>query len=249
MQFSPILVLHISAGMAGILSGAAAMSFRKGSLRHAQAGKVFVISMLTMAAGAVYLAIVKHQMNNVGGGILTFYLIATAWVTARRKDGETSLRLGRASDSSGERWCRLYQWFRSVAQPNRVKIRSSCWDALFYGFRVSACCRGGRSHAYTRRRFRRAPHYASSLAHVLRAIHRHRVVFPGTGCQGIARLCIQEQRTFHSGYPAADITDLLAITSSLHKCIQENVDVARSGCSRVVDIASEVTYFLSNVML
>jgi hypothetical protein len=90
MQFSPILVLHISAGIVGILSGTAALSFRKGSLRHAQAGKVFVISMLTMAAGAVYLAIVKHQMNNVGGGILTFYLIATAWVTARRRDGETS---------------------------------------------------------------------------------------------------------------------------------------------------------------
>jgi uncharacterized membrane protein len=90
MQFSPILVLHISAGIVGILSGAAAMSFRKGSPRHAQAGKVFVISMLTMAASAVYLAVLKRQMNNVGGGILTFYLIATAWVTARRRDGETS---------------------------------------------------------------------------------------------------------------------------------------------------------------
>jgi len=90
MQFSPLLVLHISAGIVGILSGAAAMTFRKGSARHAWAGKIFVISMLTMAASAVYLAIVKHQMNNVGGGILTFYLVATAWVTARRRDGETS---------------------------------------------------------------------------------------------------------------------------------------------------------------
>jgi hypothetical protein len=66
------------------------MSFRKGSTRHALAGKVFVISMLTMAGGAVYLAVLKHQNNNVGGGILTFYLVATAWLTARRKDGETS---------------------------------------------------------------------------------------------------------------------------------------------------------------
>jgi len=46
--------------------------------------------MLTMAAGAVYLAIVKHQPNNLGGGILTFYLIGTAWLTARRREGETS---------------------------------------------------------------------------------------------------------------------------------------------------------------
>jgi hypothetical protein len=91
MRFSPILVLHISAGIIGILSGTAAMSFRKGSPRHALAGKVFVISMLTMAAGAVYLAVLKHQNNNVGGGVLTFYLVATAWVTAKRRDGETSI--------------------------------------------------------------------------------------------------------------------------------------------------------------
>src|SRR5713101_4849663 len=91
MSFSPLLAFHISAGSVGILSGAAAMSFRKGSPRHALAGKVFVISMLTMAAGAVYLAVMKHQNNNIGGGILTLYLVSTAWVTARRRDGETSI--------------------------------------------------------------------------------------------------------------------------------------------------------------
>jgi hypothetical protein len=46
--------------------------------------------MLTMAVSAVYLAIVRHQPNNIGGGILTFYLIGTAWLTAKRRDGETS---------------------------------------------------------------------------------------------------------------------------------------------------------------
>lgn len=90
MRFSPILVLHISAGIIGILSGTAAMSFSKGSPRHALTGKIFVIAMLTMAAAAVYLAVVKDQPNNVGGGVLTFYLVGTAWLTARRRDGETS---------------------------------------------------------------------------------------------------------------------------------------------------------------
>ena len=66
------------------------MSFRKGSTRHVLAGRVFVTSMLTMAVLAVYLAIVKHDPNNIGGGIVTFYLIGTAWLTARRRDGETS---------------------------------------------------------------------------------------------------------------------------------------------------------------
>ena len=90
MPYSPILVAHICAGTLGLLSGTAALSFRKGSPRHVLAGKVFVASMLTMAAGAVYLAVVKHQPNNIGGGIFTFYLILTAWLTARRRDMETS---------------------------------------------------------------------------------------------------------------------------------------------------------------
>ena len=90
MSYSPIMLVHLCAGSLGLLSGTAAMSFRKGSPRHVLAGKVFVASMLTMAVGAVYLAITRHQPNNVGGGILTFYLIGTAWLTARRGDGETS---------------------------------------------------------------------------------------------------------------------------------------------------------------
>src|SRR3984957_20569203 len=90
MSYSPILLVHICAGSVGLLSGTAAICFRKGSPRHVLAGKIFVASMLTMAVAAVYLAILKHQPNNIGGGILTFYLIGTAWLTARRRDGETS---------------------------------------------------------------------------------------------------------------------------------------------------------------
>jgi uncharacterized membrane protein len=71
MSYSPIMVVHLCAGTLGLASGTAAMSFRKGSPRHVLAGKVFVASMLTMAVGAVYLAITRHQPNNIGGGILT----------------------------------------------------------------------------------------------------------------------------------------------------------------------------------
>ena len=90
MAYSSILLAHICAGTIGLLSGAAAIVFRKGSPRHVLAGRVFVAAMLTMAVGATYLAIVKHQPSNIRGGILTFYLIGTAWLTARRKDGATS---------------------------------------------------------------------------------------------------------------------------------------------------------------
>src|SRR5437879_10536565 len=90
MSYSPALIVHICGGSLGLLSGTAAMCFRKGSPRHVLAGKVFVASMLTMGAFAAYLAITRHQPNNIGGGILTVYLIGTAWLTARRRDGETS---------------------------------------------------------------------------------------------------------------------------------------------------------------
>jgi hypothetical protein len=67
------------------------MSFRKGSRGHRVAGNVFVISMLSMATAAVYLAFMKSQVTNIVGGFLTFYMVTTAWVTARRKDEETSV--------------------------------------------------------------------------------------------------------------------------------------------------------------
>lgn len=82
----PILVLHITAGTLGMLSGFVTVFLRKGSRRHSIAGDVFVISMLTMAVCGVYLAIMKSQPGNVLGGTLTIYLVATAWMTARRRD-------------------------------------------------------------------------------------------------------------------------------------------------------------------
>jgi len=87
----PSLVVHISAGVLAMLAGAFAISFRKGSVWHARAGNVFVAAMLVMATFASCLAYMKHQPNNVFGGFLTIYMVATAWATARRRDGETGI--------------------------------------------------------------------------------------------------------------------------------------------------------------
>jgi hypothetical protein len=84
---SPLLALHITAGTLGMLSGFVAVFLLKGSRRHGLAGKVFVISMLGLSASGVYLAIMKSQPGNILGGTLTFYLVATAWMTARHRDG------------------------------------------------------------------------------------------------------------------------------------------------------------------
>jgi uncharacterized membrane protein len=91
----PLLVVHISGGITGILSGAAAMIFRKGSRGHVIAGQVFVAAMLCMAGAGAVMAFVKFQFMNVDlqitnviASALTFYLVTTAWLTATRKEGK-----------------------------------------------------------------------------------------------------------------------------------------------------------------
>ncbi|HEX6174868.1 MAG TPA: hypothetical protein VF089_12695 [Candidatus Binatia bacterium] len=81
---SSILVIHICGGVVGLLSGIAAVAFRKGSPRHRLAGNIFFASMLTMAATAAYL-------GNFFGGAFTFYLVTTGWLTGRKREGETTL--------------------------------------------------------------------------------------------------------------------------------------------------------------
>ena len=90
MPHSLVLVAHISAGILALLSGAAAISFRKGSSRHVLAGRIFAASMLIMATAGAWRAVVRDQPTNMIAGVVTCYLIGTAWLTVRRKDGETS---------------------------------------------------------------------------------------------------------------------------------------------------------------
>ena len=100
MQMSPILALHICGGTVGLLSGAVAVSFRKGSRRHGIAGKIFVVSMLTLGASATVLAVMKHEVGNFIGGMLTIYLVTTAWLTARRRNARFDLMINGRSGQS-----------------------------------------------------------------------------------------------------------------------------------------------------
>jgi uncharacterized membrane protein len=88
---SPVLFFHIGTAILGLLSGVAAMSLRKGSPWHRVAGNVFTVSMLSMSASGAYLALMKTQTLNALVGCLTFYLVATAWSTARRKDRQAGI--------------------------------------------------------------------------------------------------------------------------------------------------------------
>jgi hypothetical protein len=85
-------VLHIGGGTIGLASGLVAAFVRKGGYLHRKAGTVFFVSMLVMATFAAYLAVVvPGQIVNLFIGIFAFYLVATAWMTVRRKEGRIGL--------------------------------------------------------------------------------------------------------------------------------------------------------------
>jgi hypothetical protein len=85
-------VLHVGGGFIGLASGAVASFARKGGYVHRKAGTVFVVSTLVMATFAAYLAVaVPDQITNLFIGTFAFYLVATAWMTVRRKEGTTGL--------------------------------------------------------------------------------------------------------------------------------------------------------------
>ena len=96
---SPILILHIAAGSLAILSGFAALAVAKGTRLHRAFGTVFVAAMLAMSAMGIYLAAFVPPLApgstppraSMAVGALTFYLVATGWMTVRRGAGRTGL--------------------------------------------------------------------------------------------------------------------------------------------------------------
>jgi uncharacterized membrane protein len=82
------MLLHILGGMLAIVAGFAALFVRKGSPLHRTTGNVFTVSMLCMAAGGAYMAFMKWQPTNILAGVVTIYLVSTAWLTVKRRNGK-----------------------------------------------------------------------------------------------------------------------------------------------------------------
>jgi uncharacterized membrane protein len=84
-----LTLIHVLSAAIGLLSGYLAAVLRKGSGLHGAAGTIFVVSMLSAAGAGAYLAAFVHpNSGNVMGSTLTLYLVSTAWVAAKRRDGK-----------------------------------------------------------------------------------------------------------------------------------------------------------------
>lgn len=87
LQF--LLLIHVCGAVVGLLSGSLAMIFRKGSGLHRAGGTVFFVSMLIMSACAAYVAFARAHALNALDSSLTFYLVATGWITVKRQENKT----------------------------------------------------------------------------------------------------------------------------------------------------------------
>src|ERR1700735_1734804 len=89
-------------------------------------------------------------------------------------------RLGAAPDSTGTRYSDLDEWYCSGAQWSERAGRSSGWNDVFHGFGDAAVSRGRCADADRGRHCWSKAHRSASVANVLWAVHRGRVIFYGT---------------------------------------------------------------------
>ncbi len=85
--------IHIFGGCLAIIVGFLALFLKKGSRYHRLAGNVFFGCMLVMASLGTWMAWVGTEVKgpnigNVFGGSMALYLVITAWLAGRHKDGE-----------------------------------------------------------------------------------------------------------------------------------------------------------------
>jgi hypothetical protein len=86
-----MLIAHVLAGLLALVTGMTALLARKGSALHRRSGYAFVLTMLSMSATAVVLALAAPAALSAVAGALTFYLVLTAVLTVQRRppDGAT----------------------------------------------------------------------------------------------------------------------------------------------------------------
>ncbi|QCR24134.1 hypothetical protein [Pontibacter sp. SGAir0037] len=79
--FTTLLIFHIAAGTAGLISGPVSMLNRKGGKQHRLTGKVFFYAMMLVAATAIIMSILPHHHSPflLIIGVFSAYLVSTGY--------------------------------------------------------------------------------------------------------------------------------------------------------------------------
>jgi Predicted membrane protein (DUF2306) len=222
MRF-PLLVLHVSAGILAMLAGAFAISFRKGSRRHRTTGNMFVICMLIVSAVGAWLAFKKSEADNVLGGIFTFYLIATAWTTARRGEAEIwNLDWATPPGCTGCGSNLVFLGNRGNAWPNGRRGSKFRRGVLFLRCLGPVVRGGGCAHAPAWRGFWETTSLATSLAHVLWMVCRYDLLLPWSAA-GISPLVAGINRACGASVLAIATFGFLGCPGSLYKRVPKRM--------------------------
>jgi uncharacterized membrane protein len=95
---SLLVGFHVVSGIAIVLFGVGALMLSKGSRPHRLAGNLFFVAMAGLFGSGLVIGLLRPEVLSTGVlGMLTLYLTATGWRTARRKDGKAgTFELGAA---------------------------------------------------------------------------------------------------------------------------------------------------------
>lgn len=85
MTFMPV---HIVAGSLALAAGAVALYVSKGGKLHRQSGMIFLWAMLAMTISAVAIGLKNGQRFNVSQGLLTCYLVTSAYLAVKTRTHE-----------------------------------------------------------------------------------------------------------------------------------------------------------------
>ena len=79
-----LVPVHVAAGAVAILAGYIALFASKGARVHRRSGLIFAGAMLVMSLSGAFMAIGRLGVEvNVPAGLVTAYLVATAYITVR----------------------------------------------------------------------------------------------------------------------------------------------------------------------
>ena len=136
------LWVHVAAGSAALGSGAVALAARKGGRLHLRAGTLFFATMLVMAGTGALIALTLPERGTAVIGLFTCYLVATSWMTARRRDGGTGrfevAALAVALFCAGA--MATFVWMASVSPTGRVDSLPAAAHYPFLFLATLAAC-------------------------------------------------------------------------------------------------------------